>query len=412
MDSPGPSYRATLAVPGFGRLMGASLLGRGAEAMLNVVMVLFVLQRFRSPALAGVTVFAFIGPGLLLSPLAGALLDRYGRVRLIELDYVVGAAALAAIAALSWSGRLSAALLVSLALVGGVTGILSAAGVRSVVPLVLPEHLWGRGNAVDSAGYTVTILVGPALGGLVVGLLGPEAGMVAVALLLVAGALSLVGVAEPGSVDEGGVGSLLRSAMAGVRYVLTHPVLRGIATSMGALNVGAGIMVVAMPVLALRQFGASSFIVGGLWAVQGFGGAGAGFVFGRVRTRGREKRIMLLALLGTALATGLMAVAPNLLVLALGSLGVGLVTGPFDVTLFSLRQRVTGARWLGRAIAVSMSFNYIGFPVGSAVSGPFIAVSPRFALAVAAGLALTSAAVAVVMLRQPAALEERPPLPG
>ena len=412
MDTGAPSYRATLAVPGFGRIMGASLVGRGAGAMLNVVMVLFVLQRFRSPALAGITVFAFVGPGLVLSPIAGALLDRYGRVRLIKLDYLVGAAALAAIAGLSWSGRLTPLVLVGLALVGGITGILSAAGVRSVVPLVLPEHLWGRGNAIDSSGYTVTILVGPALGGVVVGLLGPEAAMLVVSLLFILGAASLVAVTEPGSRHDGRGEPLLASALAGVRYVAGHVVLRAIATSLTALNVGAGMMVVAMPVLALRNLGGGSVAVGALWAVQGLGGAAAGFVFGRLETRGREKGLVIAGLLGTALATAVMAGAPNLLVLALGSLGIGLVTGPLDVTLFSLRQRVTGTRWLGRAIAVSMSFNFVGYPIGSAISGPFIAIGPRFALLLAAALAVLSAGIAAVMLRIPGVSEPAVPVAG
>ena len=402
MQTDAPSYRATLAVPGFGRVMGASLVGRGAAAMLNVVMVLFVLQRFRSPALAGITIFAFVGPGLVLSPIAGALLDRYGRVRLIKLDYLVGTAALLAIAGLSWSGHLTPPLLVALTLVGGITGILSAAGVRTVVPLVLPEHLWGRGNAIDSSGYTVTTLIGPALGGLAVGLLGPEPALLAVGLLFLLGAASLVGVAEPGIRHEAEE-PLLKSALAGVRYVARHPVLRGIATSLSALNVGAGMMVVAMPVLALRQLHGGSIAVGALWAVQGLGGAVAGFIFGRMETRRREKKIIIAGLVGTAVATAIMAGAPNLWLLALGSLGVGLVTGPLDVTLFSLRQRVTGTRWLGRAIAVSMSFNFMGFPIGSAISGPFIAISPRFALCLAAVLAVVSAGIAVVMLRPPEA---------
>jgi MFS family permease len=146
MEPRSPSYRATLAVPGFGRLVVASFIGRAASAMLGVVLVLFVLQRFDSPALAGIAVFASIGPSLVLSPVAGALLDRYGRVRMIMLDYGVAAVALAAMAMLSASGRLSPPLLVVLATISGITGMLSAAGMRSVVPLMLPDDLRGKGQ--------------------------------------------------------------------------------------------------------------------------------------------------------------------------------------------------------------------------------------------------------------------------
>jgi len=143
MATPAPSYRAALAVPGFGRIVGATLIGRTAEAMLSVVMVLFVLQRFHSPGLAGLTVLASLGPSLALSPVAGALLDRYGRVRLIMFDYLVGGGALAAIAVLSTTGRLTPGLLIVLSVFGGITGMLSAAGMRSVVPLLLPPRAVG-----------------------------------------------------------------------------------------------------------------------------------------------------------------------------------------------------------------------------------------------------------------------------
>ncbi|MDQ6748382.1 MAG: MFS transporter [Candidatus Dormibacteraeota bacterium] len=401
MANPSPSYRATLAVPGFGRIIGASLIGRGANQMLSVVIVLFVLARFHSPALAGIAVFATIGPSLVVSPVAGALLDRYGRVRLMMLDYWLAAASLAVMAALSVGGLLSPPVLVLVALVGGITGILSAAGMRSVVPLLLPPDLWGRGNAIDSSGYTITVIIGPALGGFSVGVLGPEAAILIAAALYAAGAISLLGAPEPGPKSRA-TESLLRSALAGVQYVARHAVLRAIAASLVLLNIGAGVMVVAMPVLALQHLHGSSAVVGILWALQGVGGASAGFIFGRLDTNGHERWIIVAAVVVTAIGTALMAVAPNLYALGVGSLVVGLATGPLDVTLFSLRQRVTGTQWLGRAIAVSMTFNFIGFPIGSALSGAFIAVGVRFALGLAAVLALCGGAVGALALPQPA----------
>jgi MFS family permease len=244
----------------------------------------------------------------------------------------------------------------------------------------------------------MTIIVGPALGGFLVGFLGPEVAIAVTVALYAAGAASLLGFDEPREPGSGGE-SLLTSSLAGLRYVLHHPVLRGIAIFLTALNVGAGMVVVAMPVLALQQLHGSSTVVGILWALQGVGGALSGFAFGRVDTRRRERQIILGGILATAAATAMMAVAPILYLLGLACVLLGLVTGPFDVTLFSLRQRVTGQHWLGRAIAVSMSLNFMGFPIGSGISGPFIGVGVRFALGVAAVLAVASAVIAAVLLR-------------
>ena len=81
-----PSYAALLRVPGFGRVVLGTLLARLCGAMWEIVLVLFVLQRYQSPSLAGLTVLLSILPGLAFSPVAGALLDRQGRVRLMILD--------------------------------------------------------------------------------------------------------------------------------------------------------------------------------------------------------------------------------------------------------------------------------------------------------------------------------------
>ena len=43
--------------------------------MVSLAIVLFVLERYHSPQLAGITVFLSIAPGTIVSPLAGALLD-------------------------------------------------------------------------------------------------------------------------------------------------------------------------------------------------------------------------------------------------------------------------------------------------------------------------------------------------
>jgi MFS family permease len=296
------------------------------------------------------------------------------------------------------TGRLSPAVLVALSVLGGITGMLSASGMRSVVPVLMPQELWGRANAIDSSGYTLTVIVGPAMGGFLVGLLGPEGALGVGATLYGIGAVSLVGLPEPGVRHEA-IESIWRSSLAGLRYVLRNRVLRGIATSLAFVNIGAGVAVVAMPVLALQLFHASSATIGLLWACQGVGGVIAGFAFGRLDTSRHAWILVLVSLAVTGAGTALMAGAPSLVILAAGILVVGLATGPLDVTLFSLRQRVTGPRWYGRAIAISMSLNFAGFPVGSGLSGAAVRVGPRFALWLAA--LLTAAGVLVAALAIP-----------
>jgi MFS family permease len=77
---------------------------------------------------------------------------------------------------------------------------------------------------------------------------------------------------------------------------------------------------------------------------------------------------------------------------------IGLATGPFDVVLFTMRQRRTDPAWLGRAFAVSMSLNFIGFPVGSALGGAIAPISLEVAFLSAVALTAIAAVLSFVLI--------------
>ena len=141
------------------------MLGRTASSMVSLILVLFALDRYQSAAVAGAATFLSIAPGLLVSPIAGALLDRHGRTRLIFVDYVVAAAALVLIAVLDAAGSLPVPLLLLIVTAHSLTFPLSNAGMRTLFPVLVPRSLWERANAVDSNGYVVSSILGPAAAG-------------------------------------------------------------------------------------------------------------------------------------------------------------------------------------------------------------------------------------------------------
>ena len=81
------SYRALLAVPALPRVLAGMFVARLSQTAVGIALVLFTLDRFHSPALAGFVTFASIFPGLVVSPLAGAILNRRGRTQFIILDF-------------------------------------------------------------------------------------------------------------------------------------------------------------------------------------------------------------------------------------------------------------------------------------------------------------------------------------
>ena len=94
----------------------------------------------------------------------------------------------------------------------------------------------------------------------------------------------------------------------------------------------------------------------------------------------------------------MLPLAGNLVVVVAAVALLGLSTGPFDIGLFTLRQRRTDARWFGRAFAVSMALNSAGNPIGSAIAGPLIAWSLNVALWAVVVICLVAAALPLLAI--------------
>ncbi|HUY97812.1 MAG TPA: MFS transporter [Verrucomicrobiae bacterium] len=381
-------YGAVLRLAAFRPLYAATVLARTGGQMQTVVVVLFALRRFHSPELAGLTVLAQL-PGIVLSPVSGALLDRHHRIRLITLDYLIAGGSLALIGVLALRGALPALALVAIFSVAGLTSPLSWAGTKSLFPTVVPKRLWDRANGLDSAAYVVATILGPGLAGILVALLGESWAMVANAVVYAAaiGSVVMVRVAAPPTEPRRG---LFRDARAGLGYVLHHPTLRGLAVGMSLTSIGWGVLTIGLPVLVLHHLRAGPAAVGWLWGLSGATGLVAGLLVGRLGTDGRERLVLSLGIGVVAGGTLVVALSSSLGMAAVGMLVIGAGGGPFDVALFSLRQRRTERTWFGRAFAISMSLNYIGTPIGAALGGPLVAASAPVALVLAAAVTLAA----------------------
>jgi len=398
-DAPTKSYRQLFAISGFPRLAVATLLARTGGSMWQVTLVLFVLARYHSPTLAGIATLLSIAPGLVVSPLAGAMLDRHGRVRMILLDYGVAATSVALLATLSLLDKLPVAVMLPILALSALTGPLSASGARALFPLVVPRTLWDRANAVDSGSQALALVVGPALGGLLVAWIGGEGAFYAAGVLWVVAGLALGRFPDPHvATEQAPREGLLRSAGQALVYTVRHTTLRGIMITMLVCNLGFGVVNLALPVLVLQRLRWGPDAVGWLWAVAGLATVVAGLATGRINTEGRERRLVAIGMVIAASSAALMAVAGSAPVLAAAMILTGVSSAPIDIGLFALRQRRTDPAWFGRVIAVSMSLNYAGVPIGSALAGPIVSRSVPLALAFGALLSLMAGAVVYAVI--------------
>jgi MFS family permease len=383
------AYRVLLRLDHVPELFWAACLSRLAARMFALAIVLYALSRFQSPVVAGWVSFAALAPGLVISPLAGAILDRMGAAGAIVIDLAASSVLLLALAFGGWANLITVPALLVIVALQALTSPLSAAGIRVLIPQLVPPAELDRANALDTASYALIDVAGPALAGLLMGFVGPHATMLAIALLPLAASLSLVSLMRRPASDRSTAArsSLLRQAVAGLAYVVRHRALRGLAISYSLYQASWGVLAVAVPVMVIERLGggpASESAVGLLWAAAGVASGLGALYAGHARTDGRERRFLISGMLATALAIVAVILMASLAGLALGLVLVGLFAGPVDIAVLSLRQRRTEPGQLGRVMAVSISLNMSGLPVGSALGGMLVGASPSMALIVAA----------------------------
>ena len=372
--------------------------------MFALAIVLYALTRTGSPVLAGWLAFAAVAPGLVISPIAGALIDSVGSVWAITVDMAAGAACMTALIAVDQLGSANAIILLALTTLFSLTRPLSMAGIRALLPRLVPVAALDRANALDTALNGLSDIIGPASAGAIMGLGGPTMALGAIAATYTGAALCAASIPQSrGRMPY--LGPLLIQSLHGLLRVVRQQTLRGLAVSYSLYELAWGILVVVVPVFAARHFGGGtgSTVAGLLWASVGLVGGISALIAGHRRTAGRERAVMAAGMLVTSAAIWPVAAEFGLIGLLVALMLVGAAAGAIDVGVLTLRQRRTDPAELGRVTSVSMSLNLAGGPIGSAIGGILVVWSMPATFAVAA-LASLLAASAIALI--PSQVEE------
>jgi MFS family permease len=394
-------YRALLRVPGYPALISAVALSRLANSMSQVGVVIYLLEATRSPAIAGAGAAAQLLPGILTGPFVGAWLDRtHARVRGIVATQLLRATLLFAVIACGQLLHAPAAVLLLLLGGLGATFPIPTVGFRSLIPVAVPRPLWHQANAADSISFDSAFVIGPALAGATVTLVGaPWAiGLQAVATL-VAGAVASR-VREPGGrVIE--TEPPLEAVVAGLRAVVSHTQLRATMALMVVSGLGYGCFIIGLPLWARGTLHMSAGVAGWMWAAASVGSVIGGLVYGWRPPPGTPARhvVVFTALFGLPL---LLVPLVSSLWLGIACMFVsGLCSAPFIIAMFSIRQGAVDTRLHGRIFAITVSVNAAGTPVGAFLAGLLVTHIGVHRLLFGAGLGqLLAAAVAGFLLRR------------
>ncbi len=247
-------------------------------------------------------------------------------------------------------------------------------------------------------------VLGGGLGGLLFALFGPDAALasVAVVFLLAASCIALLPALRPAATKQG---TLLLDVGIGLRHVITHSGLRGIALTVPILNIALGcplgVFFIALPLMLLRQLHTKPAAVG--WTLTCYGATSvvSSLVFARASTERRERLIVVAGIFCMALAFSIPIFRDSQEGWLAAAGIVGVLTGGVFLALTGLRQRIVEPTLYGRVVSISASLNALGAPVGRALGAWLYAVWPALPIPIGSGAALLCATLALFILPKP-----------
>ncbi|MDQ3069727.1 MAG: MFS transporter [Acidobacteriota bacterium] len=364
-------------------------------------------------AVAGMMVVQFL-PIALVGPMAGVVVDRYDRRRImIAADIVRGAAVLGLLLADSASTVWIAYVAVGVSVAA--TGFFEPAR-SSTIPMIVAKPDLVRANALSTASWSAMLAIGASLGGLVTTLFGRDAAFLINSLSFFTSAALIWRVRIPARQVPASRGGF-RELAEGLAYMRAHPAVGSVALVKGGWSIAGGAL------LLLTVFGERIFPMGGspaagigvLYAARGVGAAAGALLVNQIvgRDPGRLRRAIGPAYFMAGTAYGTLAIAPNIwsaaaTVVAAHIFGSLLWVASSVMLQLSVPDRYRGRVFAAELFAVTLMQAAISFATATAVES--MQIDPR-TMALVIGAALWIPGIVWILFAPTAAAAGAVPVP-
>jgi MFS family permease len=306
-------------------------------------------------------------PLLLLAPVGGVAADRVERKSLLQYTAILAFVSSAALAAVILAGQLEVWHLFVFTLITGVVWAFNNPVRQSIVPNLVPKHDLMNALALNSAGFNITRILGPALAGIILAHIGAAENFGLQTIAYVGVFLMVVPMVVPPVARSTSV-SVMQNLTDGMKYVWEHKTLRTQLTLAFVPTILAFPYMALMPIFATDVYGKAASAFGIMGSAVGVGaviGTLTLATFTRMERRG-------LLMLGAILVLGISLVAfsqARSFELALILLGViGAAQMVYLTTNQTILQMLVPDNLRGRVMGIYMLSQGM-MPLGGLIGG-------------------------------------------
>lgn len=392
VETKAPTMRRALRHTTFRRLIAALAISQIGDWLYNVALLAVVYERTHSAAWVAATTAARVLPVVVFGPFGGVIADRFDRRRVMIVSSAVQALTMAGLALSAATTAAPVALLPVLAALTTLAGCPYPPCVAATTPQLVPDEDLVAANAVRSGVNAASIVVGPAIGGVLLMSSDP-----AIAFLLNAATFVISGFIVAALGDRDAFRPSRSAAVRGWFGNLVDDLRVGATALRGS---GDALRLVGADIMCSILYGAQTvlFIVLARslgWGSSGYGwllaGCGAGGVLGtaiatRVAQRVPARIAVAAALLMAGAPTALMTLGPSRPVAVLLAVISGAGAIAVEVLADTWLQRCVDEQTLGRAYGFAFPAAIGGIVIGALGAGPLEGVLGLSGTLLAVGL--------------------------
>jgi MFS family permease len=411
------TIRAALRYPAFRYLLSSLAVSQVGDWMYNLALVVLVYDRTHSALWAGLTTAARVVPVVVLGPLGGVLADRFDRRRIMIVCDLARMGLMLVLAAVAAAG-LPIALAPVIAAVATTAAAPYMPCVAAVTPRLVDDADLPGANAARSAIGGSAIILGPALGGVLLLLGSPVLAFALNALTFGLSALAVLAIKDrsvfatrrsaPGQAAERAAGlftGMFSELAEGAAALRQHPMALRLIGADIMCSFVYGIQTVLL-LLVAGQTGLGAQGYGYLFAAIGAGGLAGTALAGRAGRSSRPHLVQAAALAAVGLPTVLLAVThwPVAAIVLTGLTGLGAIL--VEILTDTMLQRTLDEDVFGRAYGLALPASIAGIVIGSAIAPVLASLLGASGALVAVGGAVL--AYTTLILRRGTARDEQP----
>jgi MFS family permease len=369
--------------------VGQTLSTIGSEST-GIAYPLLVLAVTHSPAKAGIVGFARILPWALFGFVAGVIVDRAPRKRLMIVADVVRVCAVVSIVAALALDVLSFAQVVVVAFVEGTMYVVFNVAEIGALRAVVPSQQLPAAAAGEQARYSTVFLVSPPLGGALFGL-GRALPFLADAISYAFSLGSLLAIRTPFQEEREAADTHWRAELAeGFRWLWSHAFFRTCALLFTGVNMAFEAIFLVLIVAGRRQ-GLSGAEIGALIAALGACSLLGSIAAPRLQ-RLLSMRTILIASFWLPLALAVFLFAPDIYVLLACAIPAATLGPTLNSVVIGYRVAIVPDRLTGRVNSVARTIALCGSPFGPLAAGLLLgSLSVRATVGILAGFLLVIA---------------------